>query len=118
MAHVLVWIRPPLSPRMVKTCEKSYLTLRDLVKVLRSSPKNSLLEMRGLGPSKVERLMEARNSAQEEGRPLRVADIVGLSRFGLGLLTSDPIATDLAKHIAYYETEFSTDKKLQSMVSR
>lgn len=64
----------------------------------------------------MDRILEARASVEKEGRELRMRDVVNLSRFGLGMLTDDPNAVDIAKLIAYYESEFSIDKKLQNMV--
>lgn len=99
-----------------KCYKKTYSALKDLMNTLRSNSRSSLLQIRGLGPAKVDRFMEIRDSVEREGRPLRMKDVVNISRIGLGALTEDPNAADIAICIAYYESEFSIDKKLRNMV--
>ena len=101
-----------------KCYKKTYSILKDLMNTLRSSSRSDLLQIKGLGPTKVDRIMEIRDSVAREGRPLRMRDVINLNRIGLGTLTEDPNAVDIAKCIAYYESEFSIDKKLHTMVRR
>lgn len=100
----------------MKNYQKTYLVLKDLLNKLKTDSESSLLQIGGLGPAKVKRILEARASVKEGRRLLRMMDIVNLNRLGLGTLTDDPDAADIAKCIAYYEREFSMGKKLQKMV--
>ena len=100
-----------------RSLKGTYSVLKDLMKVLRTESRSGLLQIRGLGPSKVGSLIEARESAQKEGRPLRMADVMNLSHFSLSMFTDDSCAAAVAKCISYYEREFSVGKKLKHTVS-
>lgn len=94
----------------------SYSILRGLVNTLGTVSESSLLQIGGLGPAKVKRILAARASVKQEKRLFRMMDVINISRLGLGTLTEDPHAAHIAKCIAYYESEFSIGKKLQKMV--
>ena len=77
--------------------------LRDLLHTLSYEPRESLLQMAGLGASRVEKILQ---KCEEVGRPLGVQDVLEIPRMGpgtVGSLVGDSLLPAVVKYVLYYQ---------------
>ncbi len=86
--------------------QSSLSNLRSLLRKVNHAPRENLLQIPGLGRSKVDKILEKRGSCGE-GR-MSVGDLVAVPGLGVGLLAKlsgggDPLIPTLLKYIVYYQ---------------
>ena len=92
--------------------------LRDLLHTLSYEPRESLLQMAGLGASRVKKILQ---KCEEVGRPLGVQDVLGIPRMGpgtVGSLVGDPLLPAVVKYVLYYQKVVGQNKYTSQEVGR
>ena len=92
--------------------------LRDLLHTLSYEPRESLLQVAGLGASRVEKILQ---KCEEVGRPLGVQDVLGIPRMGpgtVGSLVGDPLLPAVVKYVLYYQKVVGQNKCTPQEVGR
>ena len=92
--------------------------LRDLLHTLSYEPRESLLQMAGLGASRVEKILQM---CEKVGRPLGVQDVLGIPRMGpgtVGSLVGDPLLPAVVKYVLYYQKVVGQNKCTAQEVGR
>ena len=90
--------------------------LRDLLHTLSYEPRQGLLQMAGLGASRVEKILQ---KCDEVGRPLGVQDVLGIPRMGpgtVGSLVGDPLLPAVVKYVLYYQKVVGESKCMSQEV--
>ena len=94
--------------------------LKHALEILNKSSRATLLELPGLGPKRVDAILQAKTQHQEEqrGRSLRLKDVVEIPGVGPSLLvklSGDAQAAHLVKFITFYQDRFTQDHTLISV---
>ena len=92
--------------------------LCDLLHTLSYESRESLLQMAGLGASRVEKILQM---CEEVGRPLGVQDVLGIPRMGpgtVGSLVGDPLLPAVVKYVLYYQKVVGQNKCTAQEVGR
>jgi len=90
--------------------------LRDLLHTLSYEPREGLLQMAGLGASRVEKILQ---KCEEVGRPLGMQDVLGIPRMGpgtVGSLVGDPLLPAVVKYVLYYQKVVGESKCMSQEV--
>ena len=88
--------------------------LKQLMNMLQNGSERSLLQIPGVGPKSVEKILQMRASVQEKQRPFRMCDVHDATPAGIRkhLFPKDPSAMDIIHFLIYYEKKISTEKQL------
>ena len=93
----------------------AFKKLQALVTTLRHGSKSTLVELYGRRPSKVEEILQTRQSREKEGGFLLMKDVLNIVKRNKKLFNiDDPGVTELAKFALFYEEKFATGKQAVS----
>ena len=79
--------------------------LKELVRVFNSESGDGLLALSGIGVATRDKLLAKRSKAVDEGRTLRLSDVMGVDGIGaskLAAMTGEPTTADVIKYATYY----------------
>lgn len=102
--------------------ERSLAGVKDVLHLINHGSREVLLDLPGFGPRRVDKILSLRQTCLEEGRKLRIKDVVsgknGVGQALLAKLAGEGNAATVIKYSAFYQQYFYRNDHEQFQVDR